>query len=230
MYKRFCKRFFCLCAALFLLCGLLVFAVDPFYHYRAPKDYTKIIYTLPYYQNIGIVRNAVFDTMITGSSMMQNSRANWFDDALGCKAINLSFYGGSINAYKTFFDAALEGNKIKTLFFGFDVYTVTGERMADVKIEKYLSDKNPFNDVSYLFNKDVIFNYSKNWISYRLSDTYDFYEAGAWDSGYTFSEETVLKSYRRLSMPADAKNYDCFMEHTQAVTAWLLDCIVNNPG
>ena len=122
-------------------------------------------------------------------------------------------YGGSINAYKTFFDAALEGNKIKTLFFGFDVYTVTGERMADVKIEKYLSDKNPFNDVSYLFNKDVIFNYSKNWISYRLSDTYDFYEAGAWDSGYTFSEETVLKSYRRLSMPADVK-YDCFMEHT----------------
>ena len=84
MYKRFAKHFAFVPA--FLLCSLLVFAVDPFY-YRAPKDYTKIIYTLPYYQNIGISKRFLtHDNRLVHDA---NSRANWFDDALGCKAINL---------------------------------------------------------------------------------------------------------------------------------------------
>ena len=215
MFKKFCIGVIAITLAILVGVGAFVYTVDPFNVYRADKDMTKIIYQNPYYQNIGIAKYTEYDTLVTGTSMTQNFRGWWFDEKFGCKAIRLSFDGGITSDFKALLDTAIENNKeLKTVYFGLDNYVITADsKLNDIsdRIPDYMLDNNPFSKVKYLFNKDIIFDYTVTYNSYKKLDTYDFYEMHAWDTlNPTYSKESVLKGY---SVPekSDKKPLDTFM-------------------
>lgn len=221
MCKKFFLGFISVACCTLLIIGSTVCAIDPFNHYHANKDMTKIIYQMPYYQNIGIAKHTEYDTLITGTSMTQNFRANHFDEKFNCKAIRLSFDGGVLSDFCTLLRSATESNcNLKRVYFGLDNYIITED--SDLlnqteRIPEYLIDNNHFNDVRYLLNKDVIFKYMRTYFSYKLSDTYNFYEMHAWDNeSTTFDEDTVLKEY---TMPISSDMIEKESYHSAARNA-----------
>ena len=236
MFKKYVCVFLSACFLLLAACGGFVYAVDPFNHYRADKDKTKIIYQNPYYQNIGIAKYAQYDTLITGSSLTQNVRAWWFDDALGCDAVRLSFDGGYLPEYCELLRTATKYQKnLKTVYFGLDNYLITADSalaQAESKIPSYLTDDNPFTDVSYLLNRDVLFDKIRVYFAYKYSDTYDFYEMHAWGAverdPKVFNKEKTLRTYKPKAQPDDVAP-DAFLDEADAVYDALSGFVRDNP-
>ena len=233
MYKKYFISFLSVILSLLIITGTTVFAVDPFNHYRADPDMTKIIYQMPYYQNIGIAKHTEYDTLITGSSMTQNFMANKFDDTFGCKAIRLSFDGGLITDFVLLLEAATQNNQeLKCIYFGLDNYLITNDselnKIQD-RIPDYLADDNVLNDVKYLFNKDVIFRYMRVHFAYKNSDSYDFYKMHVWDKGNIItSEEKVLLDYV-MPQKGEILDDDYFFENADYVINALSKVVESNP-
>ena len=233
MYKRFFIKFLSLFLTAILILGGFVFAIDPFNHYRAEEDLTKIIYQMPYYQNIGIASYTKYDTLITGSSMTQNFRANLFDKAMNCHAIRLSFDGGIVDDYCKLIETSTQDNpQLKQIFFGLDNYLITSDSKLLNEIDRiplYLSDNNILNDVQYLLNKDVVFNYIRTYFAYKFSNTYDFYEMHAWDNGSVhFSAQSVLANYSSPQKSAPHNEF-AFQSSAQYIIDKLSTYIKNYP-
>lgn len=200
MAKKFCIGFLCVTLSVLIAAGAFVYAVDPFNMYRADEDMTKIIYQIPYYQNIGIAKHTKYDTLVTGTSMTQNFRGYWFDEKLGCRAIRLSFDGGVVSDFEALLKTAAENNtELKTVYMGLDNYLITADSKLNSindRIPDYMIDGNPFTNIKYLLNKDVIFNYIPTYFSYKNSDSYDFYEMHTWDfADVVYSKEKVIKDH-----------------------------------
>lgn len=218
MFKKFCIAFICITLCVLVAAASFVYAVDPFNVYRADEDMTKIIYQMPYYQNIGIAKHTKYDTLITGTSMTQNFRGFWFNEKFGCNAIRLSFDGGVVSDFEALLRTAAENNKeLKTVYFGLDNYLITADsKLNDIneRIPEYQLDGNPFTNVKYLLNKDVIFNYIPTYFSYKNYEGYNFYEMHAWDtSDSNYSKERVLNGYsiaeKTEMLPADSFKSNC---------------------
>ncbi|MCR4615046.1 MAG: hypothetical protein K5756_02725 [Clostridiales bacterium] len=233
MFKKFCVISLCIILAVCTAVGGLVFAIDPFNVYRADSDLKKIIYQFPYYQNTGIARHGKYDALITGTSMTQNFRAWWFNEKFGCNAARLSFDGGVLQDFDALLNCAYKsGNEIKAVYFGLDNYIITSDsKLVDIdeRVPEYLIDNNPFNDIKYLLNKDILFKYIPTYFAYRKLDTYDFYEMHAWDrDNYIFSEESVLKGYTRPD-PAPPLPEDEFIDESGLVLETLLKYVREHP-
>lgn len=233
MYKRFFKISLSLTLTLLVMIGTVVFFIDPFNHYRADKDLTKIIHHQTYYQNVGIAKNASYDTLITGSSMVQNFRADHFDQKTGSKAIRLPFEGGILSDYITLIDTAIENNNdLKCIYFGLDNYLITGDSNLlneTERIPSYFVDNNIFTDVKYLLNKDVIFTYMRTYFGNKTRSDYNIYEMQMWENSNTvFSKEAVLDGYKKQEQAA-TQPIDLYEDSALNVSKTLCERIANNP-
>ena len=93
------------------IAGLLVYYVDPFFHYRKPNPH--LFYPLngglERYINDGILRQFEYDSIITGTSMTENFKVSTCNDLYASNTIKVPFSGATykeINdnlakAYKT---------------------------------------------------------------------------------------------------------------------------------
>ena len=237
MAKKFCISFLCVSLSLLLICAGTVYIIDPFNHYRASRDMTEIIYQHPVYQNIGIAKYTEFDTLITGSSMTENFRANWFDDATGSKAIRLSYQGGLLPDYIQLFNTAIQYQKeLRDIYFGLDNYAITMDtQLENVKgyVPSYLTDNNPFTDVNYLLNRDVLFRYLRLYFSYKNYPDYSFHEAQASapverDSS-VYNRKNTMDSYHPPETDAASLPEDAFFDFARSAADQLCAIIRQTP-
>ena len=140
----------------------LVYKVDPFFHYHMP-DTDNYYYEINNQrsQNDGIIRHFVYDAMITGTSMTENFRTTETDRLFGCNSIKVPFEGGSYKEINDNIAKALKVNdelkiiiRCMDMMRFFDSYDLM--RLDLGKFPTYLYDDNPFNDVEYLLNRDVV--------------------------------------------------------------------------
>lgn len=194
---------------------ILVVTVDPFFHYHTPlKDFPYVVDN-QLSQNPGMARNMIYDSCIIGSSMTVNFDTDDFKQIMGMNTIKLSYSGAlphdDYNILKLVFDSdsyARKQENVKAVFLGVDAMTYTAG-VSDTKypLPEYLYDKNPFNDISYLLNKDVLLEYILRPIVNRdptdLSQVY----ASWWTPDY-YNIKWVMHNYEpsaKISevMPAD---------------------------
>ncbi len=138
----------------------LVAYVDPFFQYHAPLAGFPYLIDNQLNQNPGMARNLEYDSVLLGSSMTVNFEADWFD-AYGQKLLKLPFNGAYPKDISNIMKQVdLSGNEIKEVYLGIDIasYTV-GTEETKYPIPEYLYDENPFNDISYWFNKEVLLDY-----------------------------------------------------------------------
>lgn len=156
--RRFVRWTLLLALATLLLAAGVVYAVDPFQHYRAMTLMTpKVDVTLQAYYNIGFARNYEYDTLLLGSSVTENTSTKQVEALFGGKAINLAFSGGTLPAYARMMDAAFDTRELERVFLCLDSFSVAAEpEKTQMHIPTYLYDKNPFNDVFYLLSWDSI--------------------------------------------------------------------------
>ena len=190
---------------IFMLLGLFVVLVDPYFHYHKP--FKNIVYTLDNerYQNDGIVKHFDYDAIITGTSMTENFRTSELDKLFDVNSIKVSYSGASFREINDNLIAATNNNKnIKLIVRCLDLYRINSDKdelsYDEIDYPTYLYDNNIFNDVEYLLNKDIIFtsiDYINNTINNESSTTFDDYASWYNYPGVVFSKENVDSQYIR---------------------------------
>lgn len=161
----------------------IVFVFDPFFHYHKPIKPLKAVLTQAEYQVIGTLRNFEYDSLIAGSSMAENYNNKWFDEAFDCKTIKAVKPGANTSDLVYLLEAAYEEKEIKNVFYTLDIAALTTsvqEHFVNEEMPLYLYNKNPLDDVKYLFNKHIIFEDIPYMIAYSFIGDYDEGDSFNW--------------------------------------------------
>lgn len=184
----------------------VVIFVDPYFHYHKPIG--SMFYTLSNErsQNDGITRRFDYDSIITGTSMAQNFKSSEFDKIFGVKSIKVCFAGGSYKEINDNLRKAFDsGHDVKYVLRCLDyemILTDKDKMRFDLgKYPDYLYDRNPFNDVKYILNKEVLYNIcipmlTKSYIHGEAGGITSFDQYSNWSEGRTFGAKSVLGDRR----------------------------------
>lgn len=193
--------------AMLFFMALLVAVVDPYFHYHKPFPFISYRLYEERYTNDGISRHFDFDAIITGTSMAQNFKPSEMDALFGTNSVKETFSGAGYQELADNLDRALSRNPdLKHVLWALDYNGLLRDydwtRYGDYPT--YLYDDNPFNDVSYLFNKSILYHGVLNNINMTLSGasstTMDEYSAWQKETGL----EQILYSYDRESVKRDS--------------------------
>lgn len=195
----------------FIIIILGVSYIDPFFHYHYPYI-DKFYYVLnnERSQNDGISKRFNYNALITGTSMTENFRASEMDKLFGVKSIKVPYSGGLYKEINDNIRTALEYNpNLKTVVRSLDNYVILLDKDAkrnDLgEYPTYLYDKNLFNDVKYIFNRDVLYsrcwNIVKNYFHGQEGGITNFDDYAYWMPSYTFGAKTVLKDDKGFTKP-----------------------------
>ena len=147
--------------AMLVMLGGLVVWVDPFFHYHMPLEHLAYPIDSERYQNDGISRNFTYDAVLTGTSMKENFKASRFDSLFGVSSVKIPYAGGYYKEVDQAVRRALSYNpQVKVVCRSLDrsfLFYQKDQQNPAAPSPDYLTDDNPFNDVNYIFNKEVIF-------------------------------------------------------------------------
>ena len=154
-------------AAAFVAMAALVVYVDPFFHYHAPLQGFPYIVDNQLSQNPGMARNMTYNSCIIGSSMTVKFDTDDFKEIMGLDTLKLSYSGAypkdDSNILSIVFEEnslARKNSSVDAVFFAMDIPVMAADTET-VKYERpeYLYDDSLLNDVKYVLNKDVLFQY-----------------------------------------------------------------------
>ena len=151
-----------------LLIVFLVYTIDPYLHFHAPLT-DRYFYRLENErgQNDGIARQYDYDAVIIGTSMTRNFRVTEADELFNADFIKIPY---SASGYAELY-RAME----RVFHYNPDVRLVIRALDANMNqsiddregSQPYLYDDDPWNDISYLLNRNVIFQ----WVLPMLRQT-----------------------------------------------------------
>jgi hypothetical protein len=201
--ERASSRWFAgvLAAILVLLGGVASFVwwVDPFQQYHLASRYPPRFYYLHHrYIDPGLAKNQAYDTVVSGSSIMENTRNDFVARVCGGAAVNLSMPAMSASEQRLMLATALADRPLKRVIMVLDFNEFSGgvDDRQDVAgpLPRYLYDRNPFNDLPYLLSWDVLV---KAWriVAGDTSEkfTSDPNAAWFWGNVVRFGREQVLR-------------------------------------
>ena len=144
------------------VCAMFIYYVDPFFHYHKPHT-DKFFYNLynERSQNDGIIKHFDYEGLLTGTSMCENFKTSEAESLFGVSFIKVTFSGASLKETNDCIESALRSkNNLKIVIRGLDIGKFLEEKDSmryDLgEYPTYLYDDDIFNDVEYLFNKDVV--------------------------------------------------------------------------
>lgn len=200
MEKNFYKIAILFIVIILLIIASINYIIDPFFNYHKNDNLKPVIYG-EMYQNSGMAKYFEYDTLITGTSMTEGFVQSWFSTKYNCNAIKLPYAGGNMKDFEMLFDNAYSSNnQIKNIFFGLDVYTMLTEYgTTRFEYEKYQISNNPFYDVEYLLNNNILFNYTLQSYIIGTSNSYNYNPDNnyVWEKYSNYGKEIVLESYSR---------------------------------
>lgn len=199
------KNFFyctlCTTSILLLIMGICITIIDPFYQYHKPLAFLSYRpnMNLHSYTNPGIAKNFDYDTVVLGSSMTRTISASYAKKVNNWNLVKLSIPEARGKDIKEMY--SLIHKDTKTVIIGLDTFAfqVDKDQEANEK-PHYLWNSNPFDDVSYIFNKNVLTNLQQifdDTIAGKPSYTMDEYQ--------NWEEVRIIEPNKILKM---AKNYE----------------------
>ena len=155
------KKIYQLLAAIALLLfgtALFVYLVDPFFHYHEPWFGLKAVEDEKEYQVPGMLKNFEYEGVLAGSSVVMSMNTDTLKERFGCETVKA--VGGSASAplLDDYLSIAFENHEISHVFYGVDVFSFYNPPDMKTISEdvEFLLNGNPFDDVEYLWNMDII--------------------------------------------------------------------------
>ena len=218
-YKKWLLLFFAALITALLAITALVLTVDPFFQYHAPLPGYPYKVDNQLSQNPGMARHLDYDSVLLGSSMTASFDTDWFGEILNLNTVKLSYNGAlpkdEANIMDIIFDA--KQDTVKTIFMALDQNTLSaGTEETKFPIPEYLYDKNPFNNIQYVFNKDVLLNYILKPLAdpTERTDWTQLYKPWWTDQYYT--KANVLMYYTPAEEADEEMPEDLFLSGTAA--------------
>lgn len=219
-------------AALLLLANALaVYVLDPFEHYRK-APYTPRLDNQNYV-NIGIARHYDYDNVLIGSSMVENTKTSPLAAHYGGQWIKLATKAGTARNHGLLLDAAYEAHALQHVIYCLDPYAFSdGVDSLAYPLPWYLWNKDPFDDVNYLFNWTVL----TQEIPYALGQMIrrdipdlgpDSWHVWGW---YEYNRAAALASHDFPSVPKPMLPANAFEQHViDNYTTWIEPFLRDHP-
>lgn len=190
--KKWLRLFFILMIVFYVGVGGIVIYLDPFFHYHAPLSSWSYELSDQRSQNDGITRHFEYDAIITGTSMAENFLTSEFDSLFGTDSVKLPYPGATFKEINDNLEVAFETHdEIRIVLRPLDYSHITEDkdamRMDMGEYPEYLYDDNPFNDLEYLYNWDVVAYYILPMLEAKLKGeegsitSFDDYSSSAED-------------------------------------------------
>ncbi len=194
-----------------------VVVTDPFLHYHGPVD--CFYYTLDNQrsQNNGLIRNLDYQGVITGTSMTENFKTSEAEALWDADFIKVPFSGATFKEVNENLQVVFDTHEnINYVVRALDVYRLDDDKDVERtdlgEYPTYLYDHNIFNDVYYVFNKDILCRRSIPMLQAMAQGkeggitSFDAYSR--WADDYTFCAENALSGVTSFGVP----------EHTEELT------------
>ncbi len=208
--KKALKKLMLYILTLLFVIGGIVCIADPFYVYHEPLFGGKPVLYDRDYQMPGTVRNFEYDTIILGSSVSENFDGAYVDEKYDANTIKIIKSGSSVADLLYYMDIAHEENKIKRVFWCLDIFAMTSDTVAtvrDVEELEYLHTSHPFDDISYLYNKDILLEEIPFSIAYSVMDINTGGQAYNWAADKDFSAAGAMRAYSKPQTVASEADY-----------------------
>lgn len=184
--------------------------VDPLFHYHGPTEGIQYPLYDERYMNYGIAKHFEYNSIITGTSMTQNFKASQWDNYFGTASIKTPFAGASYKEVNDLLKCAFEHNdSIVMVMRCLDPTMLIMEKdeMDYNDYPDYLYDDNIFNDVNYVLNKDIFFQFTEYVRTFMkqggVTTNFDTYKNWSWQ--YQYDKNLVLQDFvRREKMDGSA--------------------------
>lgn len=194
---------------LILFAGINIY-VDPLFHFHAPTKGIEYPLYDERYMDDGILRNFDYDAVITGTSMTQNFKTSQFDQFFGTNSVKVPSSGGTYKEIGDLLRRAFEYNpNIRYVMRSLDTTVLVADKDAldYEEYPDYLYDRNPFNDVNYVLNKDLYNKYTEYVFTYnRLGGNttpFDVYKN--WSGVYEVNGAKLLAEHVRREKTDEKK-------------------------
>lgn len=183
--------------------GTVIGVIDPFFVYHAPLDNAYYVIDNQLEQNPGIAKHFDYDSVMLGSSMTTNFDTNLFNEKLGCEMVKLSYNAAYPEDIERITEIVVrEKEELAHAFLCIDIANYMYEPgTLSYAYPEHLYDDNVLNDLKYLLNKEVFFDYVlDSYLGKKKIVVNEIY----WHWQYmTYSREQVLANY---SKPQIAEN------------------------
>ena len=207
-----------LAIALIILCALasVIIYIDPYFHYHKPL--ASLYYELDNErsQNDGIIRHFDYDSMIIGTSMAENFKTSEAEGLFGGSFIKVPFAGGTYKEQNDNIAKAIKYNpNLKTVIRPLDYAYIMDDKdrvRNDLgSYPDYLYDNNPFNDVKYVFNKQILFDICLPMLdgarAGRTGGATSFDDYANWMADVEFGANVVLADRTEYKEPEQIQPY-----------------------
>lgn len=202
--KKWCLLFLFEFVFLLTILGSMTIIIDPFFHYHKPLSFLQYPINNQRYQNDGIVRHFDYDAIITGTSMADNFKTTEMDRLFDCNSIKVTFTGGAYKELNQNLEKAIKNNdNIRYVVRSLDLTLLIRDRdYRRYELDSYptyLYDNILYNDVKYIFNKEVLLNNTFKVLNYTLdgNTTTSFDDYSSWASSYKYGKEALDSNYTR---------------------------------
>jgi hypothetical protein len=157
--KKYVGHFLGATAFLLLCCVITVGLIDPFFHYHNVKFGLAPVQTDKEYQTSGVIDHFVYNSMLVGSSSSRSINSSTLDARLGTVTIKATGDSASVAFLVYCLNRAYKRQELMRVYYGLDVFSFYYEPDNDGIYGDivYYTNKNPFDDIHYLLNGDVIF-------------------------------------------------------------------------
>jgi hypothetical protein len=187
-------------------CAAFVAWVDPLQQYHLASRFPPRFYYLHHrYINPGLAKNQLYDTVVIGSSITENTRNDYIGDVCQGTGVNLSMPAISASEQRLMLETAFASRRLKRVIAVLDFNEFAGgveERQESAgALPRYLYDRNVFNDLPYLLSWDALV---KAWRIVRDDHserfTSDPNAPWYWGNIATFGRDKVLRGLNPSSL------------------------------
>jgi len=216
-YSWICS-FICVVIILTLIVGSVVYIIDPFFRFRVVDGK---YFLNPKYVSPGLVRNYDYDTLILGSSMIQNFNMQSFRDKLNCKPLHIGIGGAKPAEILKYIELSEKVGKADTYYICIDISSFAFEPV--VYTPEYLFDDGLISDFKYIYNYEAICQFVPANIALmaleKINPNTGLYDKktqidylGDWSDDFRCSEKSVIENYNSGAYKPASVNPDTFYE------------------
>lgn len=141
------------------LLALALYVYDPAQLYHPAWGRSQTVHTNLRIQIAGLTRHGEFDSIILGTSILENSSADELSAQLGECFVNLSITAGDFHERGLVLDHLLRARPIRQVVWSLDFIYLNqrrGFRVFPLPTFDFLYDDNPFNDLRLYLNRHFL--------------------------------------------------------------------------
>ncbi|MBQ7782132.1 MAG: hypothetical protein IJ405_08935 [Lachnospiraceae bacterium] len=211
---------------------LIVYLFDPFYQYHEPYFGLKTVLFDRETQVAGSIRTLPYDSVLLGTSMMENCDSSYLDAQFNCQTLKVIKGSGSNTDLLYYLEQAHTQQDLQYVFWGLDWHALTSSTEVTVVSEyspAYLFTANPLDDFTYHFNKDVLFKKIPLFLAYSFADINTDGHGYDWSDGKEFGAAKAMQDYNKPTEVLPAQDYTADIPLIQENISLIVEEIKSHP-